>query len=223
MPDTATAVLTPRWPLVLFDLDGTLANSLDVIVASYEYAFGTVTGRVIARAEALTWIGQGLDQTFGREDPAHAAALSAAYREFNEAHVDAMITGYPGVPDLLRDLRAAGVVTGVVTAKRRPIALRTMRLAGVEGLIDLAASDEDTLAHKPDPAPLLAACARLGLEPSTGCYVGDAIGDMRAAQGAGMAAIAVTWGAGVEADLVATRPDALCPDVPALRHVLSVG
>jgi pyrophosphatase PpaX len=212
--------MTPRWPVVLFDLDGTLANSLDVIVASYGHAFATVSGRKISGADALPWIGQTLAQTFTREDAAHADALEAAYRAYNEAHIDDMITGYPGLPQLVDDLNAAGVRTGVVTAKRTDIALRTMALAGLDGKIELVGAMEHTSAHKPDPAPLLAACAALGVEPTTACYVGDAIFDIQAAHAAGMAGVAVTWGAGLESDLVAQNPAYVCHDAAGLRSAL---
>ena len=216
----SASVVPPRWPVVLFDLDGTLANSLDLIVASYGHAFASVTGRVISGVDALPWIGQTLAQTFQREDAAHAAELETAYRAFNEAHADDMIIGYPGVPQLVADLRAAGVITGVVTAKRHAIALRTMALAGLGDSISLIGAMESTPSHKPDPAPLLAACAKLGVEASTCCYVGDAIFDIQAAHAAGMAGIAVTWGAGREDDLIAQDPTAVCHDADELRAAL---
>jgi len=219
-PTAPAAFGAPRWPVVLFDLDGTLANSLDLIVAAYGHAFLAVSGRVINGADALSWIGETLVQTFTREDPAHAQELQDVYSAYFEQHVEDVVSEYPGVPQLLADLRAAGVVTGVVTAKRRAGAVATMRLAGLDGLTRLVGTMEDTTTHKPDPEPLLAACAVLDADPSQCCYVGDAIYDIRAAHAAGMAAVAVTWGAGVEAELVAERPTALCHDVAELRAAL---
>jgi len=215
-----------RWPVVLFDLDGTLANSIDLVVASYACAFASI-GRRIDPAVARHWIGETLAVTFARECPADAATLPDVYRAYYEAHID-QVGGYAGVAGLLADLRTAGVTTGVVTAKRRDAATATMAAAGVAGLIDLLGTAEDTAAHKPDPEPLLAAFAKISgarqdgpaLTRSDVVYVGDAVHDVLAAQAAGMAAIAVTWGAGVRTELAALHPDCLCDDAAALRLAL---
>lgn len=210
---------TLRWPVVLFDLDGTLANSIDLILASYAHAFGAVTGRRITSDEARPWIGETLAQTFGREAPGHVADLEAAYRVYYEAHIGD-VTGYPGAPELLADLRAAGATMGVVTAKRRPAAEMTMRRAGVAGLIDLIGTMEDAVAHKPDPEPLLVAARKLGADLDDCVYVGDAVYDIQAARAAGMAVAAVTWGAGEASELLALKPDVSASRMDELREEL---
>jgi len=209
-----------RWPVVLFDLDGTLADSIGLVVASYTYAFSTVCGRRIDPDHAKHWIGETLAITMGREDPANSDRLMTAYRTYCDAHLD-MIHGYPGVPELLARLREAGATTGVVTAKGRDIALATMAHAGVADVIELICSRESTTVHKPDPAPLLAAASILGVTPELCVYVGDAVHDIKAARAAGMAAVAVAWGAGVRDELAALNPDALCDDADQLMRVLS--
>jgi len=207
-----------RWPVVLFDLDGTLANSIDLVVASYRAAFATI-GRGVERDAALRWIGETLRQTFAREAPGHGPEMEVAYRAYYADHID-QIGGYPGVPELLASLNDAGAVTGVVTAKKREVALVTMRQAGVEGLIELLGAMEDTAAHKPDPEPLLAAAAKLGVTPGTCVYVGDATYDVMAAKAAGMAVTAVTWGAGQPSELAALNPTALVNDAEELKACL---
>jgi len=207
-----------HWPVVLFDLDGTLANSIDLVIASYRAAFATI-GQSVERDVALRWIGETLRRTIDREAPGHGPEMETAYRAFYADHVD-QIAGYPGMPELLASLNDAGAVTGVVTAKRREVALVTMRQAGVEGLIELVGAMEDTAAHKPDPEPLLAAAAKLDVAPENCVYVGDATHDVMAAKAAGMAVIAVTWGAGVEAELEALAPDAMVSDAAQLEHCL---
>jgi len=207
-----------RWPVVLFDLDGTLANSIDLIIASYRAAFATI-GRGVERDVALHWIGQTLRQTFAREAPGQGPDMEVAYRAYFADKMD-QISGYPGVPELLASLNAAGAVTGVVTAKKREVALKTMHQAGVEGLIDLICAMEDTTAHKPDPEPLLAAAAKLGVASNTCVYIGDATHDVLAAKAAGMAVIAVTWGAGLPDELAALNPDALVTDAAELSACL---
>lgn len=209
----------PKWPVVLFDLDGTLANSISLIIESYQYAFRSVSGREVGRDEALSWIGQTLPTTFAREDAANAAELERVYREYNLAHMDE-IAGYPGVPELLASLRQAGALVGVVTSKRRASMIRTLDLAGITGLVEPVVGLEDTERHKPYPDPLLEAMRRLDVTPDKVVYVGDAVWDALAARAAGVAAVAVTWGAGTVADLREVRPDAICATVAELRQVL---
>jgi len=206
-------------PVVLFDLDGTLANSIDLIVESYQYAFATVAGRQVTRAQACSWIGQTLTQTFRTEDAERAAELETTYRAFNNSNLD-RIMGYPGTPELLDGLRSAGAVTGVVTSKGRGAADASLRQVGLAGAIDVLAARDDTTAHKPDPAPLLFALAGLGAAPAEAAYVGDAVFDVQAARAAGMTAIAVTWGAGLTDELAGLGPDALCATMDELRGVL---
>jgi len=207
-----------RWPVVLFDLDGTLANSIDLVIASYQAAFASI-GRTVSRDVALHWIGETLRQTYAREAPDHGPDMEVVYRAYYADNVD-QISGYPGMPELLTSLKDAGAVIGVVTAKRREVALVTMRQAGVEGLIELLGAMEDTTAHKPDPEPLLAVAAKLGVCPETCVYVGDAIHDVVAAKAAGMAVVAVTWGAGLTDELAGLAPNAMVGDAAELAHSL---
>jgi len=208
-----------RWPVILFDLDGTLANSIDLIVGAFTSVFRDLVGRELSRAEICRWIGEPLLKTMQREAPDQADELWRTYRAYHETHL-ADIVGYPGLPELLAELNQAGAVTGVVTAKRHDASYQTMTQAGVVGLIDLVVAMEDTSAHKPDPEPLLVAAAKLAASPETCVYVGDSIYDIQAARAAGMAVIAVTWGAGTEEDLNALKPDATCASASALRDTL---
>jgi pyrophosphatase PpaX len=124
------------------------------------------------------------------------------------------------VPELLETLTAAGATCAVATSKRRETARLALVSVGIDHLVDVVAALEDTTAHKPRPEPLLHAAATLGVEPADCVYVGDATVDVLAARAAGMAAVAVTWGAGERAALVATRPDAVVDSVGDLTAYL---
>ena len=139
---------------------------------------------------------------------------------WNLANHDELIRAVEGVPQLLDDLHAAGARTGVVSSKKGSTVRLGLRAVGLEERIDVLAGQEETTLHKPHPAPLLYAAAQLGAAPTECVYVGDATVDVEAAHAAGMGAVAVTWGAGLEPALVATRPDAVVSDVAGLRAVL---
>lgn len=211
---------TPRWPTVFFDLDGTLADTIPLIVASYQHAFRTVLGEEVDDARARAWIGRPLLEALLEESPEHGHALDATYREWNLANTAALIQRFDGVPELLEALTAAGVRVAVVTSKRQQTARLALEGVGIDHLVRVVAGLEDTERHKPAPDPLLHGAAALGVDAATCAYVGDATVDLQAARAAGMAAVAVTWGAGEREALAAERPDALVDDVAALRALL---
>ncbi|MGB7450362.1 MAG: HAD-IA family hydrolase [Ornithinimicrobium sp.] len=212
-----------RWPVVLFDLDGTLADTVDLIVASYRHALTEVLDAQVPERELRSWIGRPLRSTVAEAFPEQAGRVEEVvrvYREWNLAHHDEMIREIPGVRGLVGDLGAAGARLGVVTAKIAHTADLGLRATGLHLHIPVLAGAESTERHKPDPDPLLHACRALDVDPGEGAYVGDSVYDLQAAHAAGMAAIGVTWGAGRREDLVAQGPWAVVEHVSDLRALL---
>ncbi|CCH75689.1 HAD family hydrolase [Nostocoides australiense] len=210
----------PRWQGVLFDLDGTLVDSIPLIIASYDHALTSVLGQGRPEPEVRGWIGRTLTSVFEQEYPERAAELESTYIAWNRANAATMIGRYDGVHDLLVGLSDAQARFGVVTSKRRATAREALVLAGADDLVDVLAASEDTSEHKPLPAPLLHGAARLSV-PAEGCaYVGDAVVDVQAAKAAGMTSIAVTWGAADAATLEAAAPDHLVHTAYELHDLL---
>ncbi|MDR0284708.1 MAG: HAD-IA family hydrolase [Propionibacteriaceae bacterium] len=215
--------MAPRWPVVIFDIDGTLVNSVDLIVASYQHAFQTVLGHEWDETEILTWLGQSLIGAFQRRWPDQADALYRAYTDWNHAHTEELLAEYPGVLELTKDLVKAGVRVAAATSKRRDQAQWALDLARLGTVVPLIVTHEDVDEHKPSPKPLLLAARRLECPPAQAVYVGDAVVDIEAARAAGMACVAVTWGAGVREALAAQHPAWLVDTVDRLRDVLLPG
>ncbi len=197
-----------------------MVNTIPLIIASYEYALGNILGITPEADEARGWIGQTLSSTFSARHPERAQELIDSYIAWNAEHLPEMLEDFPGMAELLTELVEAGVNVGVATSKRRSSAERTLHFAGLAGQLEIDVAMEDTETHKPSPEPLLLALERVGGRPDQAAYIGDAVVDVQAAKAAGMAAIAVTWGAGLRADLEAAAPDALVDSVPELRALL---
>ena len=179
-----------------------------------------VLGESVGVEEARGWIGQTLADTFRTRYPDHVDALISSYIEFNLNGMQAMLEQYPGMPELLNDLRDAGVRIGIATSKRRNSAELTLQYSGLESAIPVTVAMDDTAVHKPNPAPLLLALERLGADPSDAVYIGDAVVDVQAAHAAGLPAISVSWGA-VDADtLAAAQPEYLVSEMDDLRRLL---
>ena len=216
-----TDSLRPRWPVVIFDLDGTLADTVNLIVESYQYAFRTVMGREEDPEVIRSWIGRPLSSAFRDHAPEHADQLYDTYLGWNADNTERLIRGYEGAREVLAALGEAGAKVAVATSKRRESAQQAMDLLGLSPHVGALVALEDTEIHKPEPAPLLLALERLGQsDPSRAAYVGDAVVDVLAGKAAGMATIAVTWGAGVRANLDKVRPDGIATTTAELRDLL---
>jgi pyrophosphatase PpaX len=211
-----------RFPVVLFDLDGTLIDSGPIIIASMQHAIQTVLGREIAPEELSKTIGgQGLVAQMEALDAERADELVEAYRLHNEP-LHETLEGFEGVPLVLARLHEERRRIGIVTAKRhRTVQLAFDRFPWLEQYVELVVASEDTERHKPEPDPVLAALERLGAEPASAAYVGDSPFDIRCAKGARVFAVAVGWG-GIHPDerLLAEEPDAFVHEPEELLDVL---
>ena len=211
-----------RFPVVLFDLDGTLIDSGPMIVASMKHAAATVLGRDIPEEVLVSAIGgPGLVAQMHALDAARADELVAAYRAHNVPLHDEL-EAFWEVVEVLPRLRAEGRRLGIVTAKHRAtVQLAFDRLPELERNFDVLVTSEDTERQKPHPEPLLLALSELEARPDEAAYVGDSPFDIRAAKATGMHAVAVAWGGihGPEA-LLATEPDALVENAEELLGVL---
>ena len=206
----------------LFDFDGTLVDTTDLIYQSMRHATGEVLGREISRDVLMANVGQPLPRQMELLSAEHAEALLDSYRLHNEENHDALIREFPGVEESLARLKAAGVRVGVVTSKRRfSVDMALKNFPGLGDVVDQWVTMEDTTEHKPRPEPLLKGLELLGNVPrEQAAYVGDSPFDVAAAKAAGVESVAVSWGAFSEDALRAAEPDHLAPDLDAAVDVL---
>jgi len=206
----------------LFDFDGTLVDTTDLIYQSMRHAAGEVLGREVSREVLMANVGQPLPRQMELLSAEHAEALLNSYRLHNEENHDALIKEFPGVEEALARLRWAGVKVAVVTSKRRfsvDMALKTF--PGLGEVVDRWVTMEDTNEHKPRPEPLHKGLELLGNVPrEEATYVGDSPFDVAAAKAARVKSVAVSWGAFSEEALRAAGPDHLVPDLDAAVDVL---
>jgi pyrophosphatase PpaX len=200
-----------RYPVILFDLDGTLIDSGPIIMASMRHASVTVLGLEPDEERVRAAIGgPGLIAQMRDLDPNRVDELVAVYRAHNEP-LHATLEAFEGIFELLGELRRRGHRLGIVTAKRvSTVHLAFERFPLLRELTEVLVGAEDTERHKPDPDPVLEALRRLGARPDDAVYVGDSPFDIRAGKSAGALAVAVGWG-GIHPDerLLAEEPDAL--------------
>jgi len=201
-----------RFPVVLFDLDGTLVDSAAVILASFHQATETVLNRRVSDAQILAQVGgTNLEAQMALLDPDRVDELVEVYRAHNDPSYDSLAC-FAGVVDVLDALKRDGRRLGVVTAKRRPTVERVFAGAGIGEYFDVVVGSDSTTRHKPDAEPILHALAELDAVSGEAAYVGDSPFDMAAARAAGVYAVAVAWG-GIhrveDADVLVESPEEL--------------
>ncbi len=199
----------PRPQIILFDLDGTLIDSVRLILDSYHHTLRSHGLPARTDEDWLRGLGTPLHVQFSdwRDDPDTLQALIATYREYNLEHHDRMVTVYPGVVDAVQEIRDAGVRTGLVTSKNRKGALRGLGLAGLEEMMDVLVCADEVTNPKPHPEPVEKAVRILGGSVRETIYVGDSIHDMQSGRAAGTLTAAALWGPFGRSHLDGAAPD----------------
>ena len=183
---------------ILFDLDGTLLNTLDDLTASVRWAMTDMGLEPRTRDDVRRFVGNGAmplcRRCLGDGAPeAQVRALCERFQSHYSQHLKDKTAPYPGVVDTLKALRARGVLIGVVSNKFSEASRRVV--AEYFGpLVDVTVGQEEGVAIKPAPDTLLRAMEALGVTPGECAMVGDSPQDIQAARNARCAGIGVTWG-----------------------------
>jgi len=214
---------SPRRPTILFDLDGTLIDSIELILNSAHYAFEKLERTAPPDSEWLASVGIPLFTTFGRyaRDKDDCNALIAAYREYQFANHDRLIRCYDNVVNTIVTLRASGHELGIVTSKSEALAIRGLAHVGLARFMDTIVGCDGSTRHKPHPEPVQIALDRLGCAPYDAIFVGDSVHDIAAGNAAGVKTVAATWGAFKRSDLEEAHPSLYLDDISGLLDLVS--
>jgi pyrophosphatase PpaX len=215
--------MAPVRPIaLLFDLDGTLVDTVELILASARYAFAEHPGHRPTDADWIAGIGKPLRVQLAElsGDPEAVDGLAVRYREFFWAHHDDMTRPFPGAVELLASLRAGGHPVGVVTAKWVEPAWKSLRHAGLAPYVDAVVGADSLAEHKPDPAPVRMLLGQLDRGPEEALLVGDSPHDIAAGNAAGVPTAAALWGAGAKEVLAAARPRWLLSALAEVRPLV---
>ncbi len=219
---------------LIFDLDGTLADTLPQLAKAACAACMECGIKEPAYEEARTYVGNGVWMLLercilGRRDivqgTADKALLKRAREAFNRAYLAGLSSDYrvfPGVSEGLLEFKQAGIKLAVCTNKPQMFAVPLLGDMGLAPLFDFILGGEVLSRRKPDPAPVLYACGRVGAWPSEAVMVGDSENDVLGGQNAGMPSAFLTYGyyAGDPRDI---SPDASFDSFPDFtRFVMSL-
>ena len=201
--------MTSRFTTFLFDLDGTLIDSVELILTCYRHTMKEHLGHVPPESLWLAGIGTPLRSQLAdfAENPEQAATMLATYKAYHRTHHDELLGQYPGALEAVQGLKRPGAKFGVVTSKMKWSTQRGLELCGFDGLFEVIVTADDVEKHKPHPEPVLRA---LELQKSTAeeaVFVGDSPHDMASGRAAGVKTAAALWGPFSREALEPHQPD----------------
>ncbi|HOV80832.1 MAG TPA: HAD-IA family hydrolase [Bacillota bacterium] len=208
-----------RTKAVLFDLDGTLADSLPLIIRTYRKVFDEMN-LPWGNGDVIKMIGLPLKTICRRFAGEKQDLFEDLYQLYYHRDHDLYIRLFPGTAAMLDELKKLGIRLGIVTSKGRPGTLRTVDFTGIGRYMDVIVTAHDVSKHKPHPEPLQKALNLLGTGPEESVYVGDSIYDIITGRNAGTRTIGVTWGLGGGDELKSLRPDGLVGNWSELKEYL---
>ena len=195
----------------LFDLDGTLIDSIDLILRSYRHTMQVHRANAPLPPDDVWMKGLGTPLTVQfrhwTDDDAEIEAMVATYRAYNLTHHDALVKPYEGVVEEVLKLRANGKRLGLVTSKLKDGAMKGLRLARLDQAFEVVIGAGEVTHPKPHPEPVLKALDLLGAAPERTVFIGDSRHDLECGRAAGVKTAAVLWGPFNRAHLEDLAPD----------------
>ncbi len=208
-------------PVVLFDLDGTLVDTKDLIFASFRHTFRKyLPEHALTDEELHSFLGPTLRDSFLRyfkEDMVDE--VISYYRAFNHEHHNALIKQFPGAKETLMYLKGNGYAIGVVSNKMESTIRMGLAAFALEQYVDVVVGADDLEHPKPDPEGLLLACQKLYHNHDDVIYVGDSAGDIQACKNMAAFSVAAAFDPKREAELAATKP---CKVIHRLTEIIDL-
>ena len=205
---------------VLFDLDGTIIDTNELIEMSFKHAFKVHLNEDRTSEEVTKFFGQPLRDSFISYGEDTADRMIKTYRDFNEAIHDEGCKEFEGVKETLEFLKAKGIKLAIVTSKRRVLAERGMNLFDLRKYFDAIVTPEDTAEHKPKPGPVLKACELLGVAPNEAMMVGDSHFDLMSGKTAGAKTCGVRYTALPIKWLEECEPDYFIDSIDGMKKIV---
>ncbi|OZM56544.1 pyrophosphatase PpaX [Lottiidibacillus patelloidae] len=207
---------------LLFDLDGTLIDTNDLIISSFLHTLDKYKPNEYSREDVLQFIGPPLYDSFESVLPEKAEEMCQTYRTFNLAKHDELVTEFEGIYELVERLHKEGYKLGIVTTKVRVPVTMGLKLTKLEQFFDCVITLDDVEHPKPHPEPIEKALAELGSKPEKTIMVGDNYHDIEAGQNAGTKTAGVSWAVKGKEFLQKYNPDFMLDHPSDLLDILGV-
>lgn len=207
---------------LLFDLDGTLVNTNDLVMASFKHTLDHYFPGKYTTEDILTFLGPPLYDSFYTVDHERVEEMILHYREFNMQQHDLMVKEYEGVFETVRALQAEGYKMAIVSTKIRRAILKGLEISRLAPFFDVIVALDDVTHAKPDPEPILRALQILNSKPEETIMVGDNYHDIEAGKNAGTYTAGVAWSIKGRDFLSSYNPDYMLDNMRDLLKILKV-
>ncbi|MET3697543.1 pyrophosphatase PpaX [Bacillus oleivorans] len=207
---------------VLFDLDGTLIDTNELIIQSFLHTMENYFPGQYEREHVLPFMGPTLQDTFENLNPAKVDEMIKTYREFNHREHDRLVKEFEGVYETVDALIRHGYKIGIVTTKIRETVLKGLKLTKMEPFFPIIVALDDVEKAKPDPEPIEKAMALLDSKPENTIMVGDNHHDILGGKNAGTKTAGVAWSIKGEEYLAQFNPDYMLQNMKDLLTILGV-
>ncbi|WP_456277701.1 pyrophosphatase PpaX [Bacillus sp. AK128] len=205
---------------LLFDLDGTLIDTNELIISSFLHTLDHYYPEQYKREDAISFIGPPLYDTFVAIDESRVEEMITTYREHNLSHHDQLVTEFEGVYETIEALHKKGYKLGIVTTKLRHTVNMGLKLTKLDQFFDVVVTLDDVENAKPDPEPVEKALAQLGEKPEEAIMVGDNHHDILSGQNAGTKTAGVAWSLKGVDYLQSFKPDYMLHNMRDLLAIL---
>ncbi|MFJ7935512.1 pyrophosphatase PpaX [Sporosarcina sp. NPDC096371] len=192
---------------LLFDFDGTLMDTNELIIRSYQHVLDKHYPGKYTQSDILPFLGPTLTDAFSTVDPQRVDEFIEEYRAWNRERHDELVSEFEGVSETLLLLKEAGVKMAIVSTKRNDMIWRGIDLLQAKGIFDVVIGIDDVTNAKPDPEPIFLALERLGAAADEALMIGDNYHDIEGGKNAGVRTAGVAWSAKGEAFLQTFNPD----------------
>jgi pyrophosphatase PpaX len=207
---------------VLFDLDGTLIDTNELIISSFLHTLEKYYPGQYKRENVIPFMGPTLEETFEGINKELAQEMIKTYREFNISNHDLFVKEFDGVYETVRVLKENGFKLGIVTTKRLDVALKGIKLTKLDEIFEVVVALEHVKKPKPDPEPILLALEQLQSVPEEALMVGDNHHDILGGKNAGTKTAGVAWSLKGKDYLKQFEPDYMLENMTDLLSILGV-
>jgi pyrophosphatase PpaX len=212
--------MTNKITTILFDLDGTLIDTNELIITTYLHTLEKYYPSKYQREDVLPFLGPTLHEAFGSIDPNLVEEMVLEYRAFNIANHDELVTEFAGVFETVQTLKDKGYKLGIVTTKRHDVTLKGLRLMDLERFFEVVVTYDHVSKTKPDPEPIHKALEQLNSSPEETMMVGDNYHDILAGKNAGTVTAGCAWSIKGREYIARYEPDYILENMADLLTIL---
>ncbi|WP_100332309.1 pyrophosphatase PpaX [Bacillus xiapuensis] len=208
---------------LLFDLDGTLINTNELIISSFLHTLHHYYPNRYKREDVYPFMGPTLVETFSNIDPERTEEMVQRYRAYNLANHDALVTQFDGVFETVRTLKENDYKLAIVSTKMRDTVIKGLKLTNLYPFFDVIVALDDVKHPKPHPEPLQKALNALGSKPEEALMIGDNYHDINGGKNAGTKTAGVSWSVKGKEFLQSFHPDYMLDSMADLLDILEIG